>query len=327
MKAALFHQFGPPDVVQIENVHKPSPKSGQLLVKVSAAAVTVADSRIRGSNFPPGLKHLARLAFGIFRPRQKILGSCFSGTIQAIGKDVTQFRVGDEVFGMKGMEFGAHAEYLTVGENQAVIKKPAFMSHTEAAAMSFGATTALFFLRDKGMVARGQRVLINGASGSVGTSAVQIAKHYGAHVTGVCSSTNAALVKTLGADEVINYKKTNPTNKESTYDLILDIVGNLNTEDCEKMLKQNGKWIMVTASLQKMLQANLPFMRKKSPKNIRLIDGVAAEKKEDLEFLTDLVANKKLKIIVSQKYRFADIVKAHRLIDSGRKVGNVVVEF
>jgi NADPH:quinone reductase-like Zn-dependent oxidoreductase len=326
MQAALFHRYGSPEVFNLEQVPVPTPKADEIQVRVRAVAITAADRRIRASKFPPGHWFMARLIFGLFKPRRKILGSCFSGTVTAVGANVSQFAVGDEVFGMTGMSFGAYAEYLTVKEHGSVIKKPATLSHPQAAALAFGGTTALYFLKERAGLKKGQVVLINGASGSVGTNAVQLAKYFGATVIGVCSTKKIAQVKNLGADQVIDYRKEKVVSRESAFDVVMDVVGNLSIAEGENLLRQGGKFLLVSAGLADLLRANLSFLWPKSKKEIQLLDGIATETKEALNFLAKLVVNGQLKVVIDKTFPLSKIVEAHKYTDSGRKIGNVVLE-
>lgn len=325
MKAIVYNQYGPPEVLHIANVPKPTITSKQILVKVKAVAVTAADSRLRGARFPAGFNVLARLIFGITKPRQQILGSSFSGEVVAIGKDVTEFTLGDAVFGMKGFTLGAYAEFLKIDQDQAIVKKPKYLSHTQAAALTFGGTTALSFLRDLGQVKVGQTILINGASGAVGSSAVQIAKALGAKVTAVCGPKNLKKVQSLGADEVLDYTQVDIRKQTNQYDVLLDAVGNLTLGECERIVKPKGKCLLVVAGLPKMLQAAISSQR--SPKKIFYLTGTASEKKEDIQFLADLYLQHKLDPVLSKVFPFDRVVEAHQLADSGHKTGNIVLDF
>jgi len=324
MNAVVYHQYGPPEVLQIVNLPLPVPHQGEILIRVRAVAVTVADSRIRGARFPAGFGVIARLVFGISAPRRQILGSCFSGQVTAVGEGVTEFVVDDEVFGMKGLEMGAYAEYVTIDQHQAVVKKPKELSHPQAAALVFGGTTALFFLRNQICLSTGQHILINGASGSVGSSAIQIAKALGATVTAVCGPQNVKLVKSLGADKVVDYTKENMREHQNSYDVVMDTVGNLSLNDCEQILKPHGTCLLVMAGLPKMLQAASYSYR--SSKKIQAITGTAAENKNDVLFLAQLFVQKKLDPVLSKVFPFAEVVAAHRLVDTGHKVGNLVLK-
>lgn len=314
MKAAVTENYGAPEVVNIKEVATPIAKEDELLIKVIASSVNIGDARIRGAKFPPGFSIPARLMFGIFKPRKKILGSTFSGTVESIGKNVKNFQVGDNVIGMSGMKMGAHAEYLTISENKPVLKIPNNLNPIEAAALPFGATTALYYLRDLGKVKQGQKLLINGASGAVGTNAIQIAKYYGAVVTAVCSGANHDLVTSLGADKVIDYTKVNFLETNEKYDLILDTVGNLSINKTLEKLNDNGHLLLVVAGLKDMI-----FTKK------NVLQGTAVERKEDLEFLLGLVTKGKLKVVIDKVYKLEEIVEAYRHVDSGHKKGNVVI--
>jgi NADPH:quinone reductase-like Zn-dependent oxidoreductase len=314
MKAAVIHKYGPADVVAIEEVEKPTPKANQILVRVAATAVNASDSRIRGAKFPKGFAPFARLAFGITKPRKKVLGSCFSGVVESAGSDVTEFADGDEVCGMSGLSMGAHAEFVLVNAKKAVVKKPENVSHEDAAGIVFGGTTALYFLRDKAHLQEGQSILINGASGAIGTNAIQIAKNFGAHVTALTSSKNAELARSLGADDVIAYDQENVNDTDKKFDAILDAVGNISISDGQKLLKDNGKLLMAVATLGQMLSFN-KFA----------VSGTSPEKKANVEQLIQMLSEGKLKAVVSESLPLSDIAKAYEIVDSGRKVGNIVL--
>lgn len=323
MKAATYKEYGPPEVLEIKDVDKPTPKDNDILVKAKYANVTAADSRIRSSNIPKGFWLPMRLFFGLFRPRQQILGSGFSGVVEQVGDNVKDFEVGQEVFGTTGTNFGAYAEYLTIAQDKSVTKKPSGISHQQAAALSFGGNTALCFLRDKAKLQQGQSVLINGASGSVGTSAVQIAKHYGAHVTAITSTSNIELVESIGADEVIDYKKDDVLGTSEKYDIIFDVVGNIEFEKWLPLLKENGKLLLAVASLPDMLKAAIKSIKLKDKS---IISGDARDNKKDLGFLAKLAVESSILPVIDREYELEDIVEAHKLVDSGRKKGNIVIK-
>ncbi|HEY1085594.1 MAG TPA: NAD(P)-dependent alcohol dehydrogenase [Candidatus Saccharimonadales bacterium] len=316
MKAALYKEYGSADVVSAMNVVKPKPGDNDVLIKVKYTAVTAADARIRGAIFPKGFGFLARLAFGIGKPRNQILGSCFSGVIEAVGKDVDVFKSGDEVCGMSGIKMGAHAEYIVVNARKSLAIKPQNVTHKDAAGMLFGGTAALYFLRDQARVKQGESVLVNGASGAVGTNAVQIARHLGASVTGVTSGDSADLVKLLGAENIIDYTKESIFDSEKEYDVVLDAVGNINIKAGKEILTKQGRLVLMVASLGEILR---------SQSDGRVKTGTATEKKEDIEFLLQLMERGELKTVIDSEYLFDDIVEAHKRVSGGDKKGNVMV--
>lgn len=314
MKAAVVDGYGPPEVLRIKNVPKPKIKDGEILVKVKIVAVTAGDSRIRDGRFPKGFAVPARLALGITKQRKKILGSTYSGVVEEVGKNVTDYKVGDEVCGMTGSNFGTYAEFIKIKKFKSITKKPRKISHKDAAGMLFGGTAALFFLRDKVEVKKGEKVCINGASGAVGTNAVQLAKHFGAEVTGVTSGGNAKLVKSLGAKHIIDHQKQNLTESGQKFDIVLDTVGNLTPKTGKKLLTKNGRLALMVGGIKEMLARN------------PVKTGIATEKKEDMEFLLSLMERGKLKVVIDKTYAFDDIVAAHKHADTGRKVGNVLLK-
>jgi NADPH:quinone reductase-like Zn-dependent oxidoreductase len=254
VKAIVYETYGPPDVLQLKEIPAPTPKDNELLIEVRATTVTSGDVRMRSLNVPYGFKLLSRLALGIRSPRKQILGQEFSGVVVAVGKNVKSFAVGTPVFGMSDAFGGCYAEYRTIPESESIAVKPANVTFEEAAALCFSGTTALDFFR-KGKLKSGERVLINGASGAVGTAAVQLAKHLGAHVTGVCSTANLELIRSLGADAVIDYTKEDFTRNGELYDIIMDTAGTAPFSRCKDSLKSGGRLLLVLCGLPETLES------------------------------------------------------------------------
>lgn len=314
MKSVIFTQYGPPKVLHVEEVPKPTINDDEILVRVKAAAVTAADSRIRAARFPKGFGLLARMVFGLTKPRIKVLGNTYSGVVEEAGRNVTDFAVGDEVCGMTGGKMGTYAQYIPVRTFKSIAKKPESISHEDAAGMLFGGTAALYFVRDKIHAQKGETAVINGASGAVGTNAVQLAKYFGAKVTGVTSSDNAELVKSIGAESIIDYEKQSLVNSGNTFDVILDTVGNISPKAAKKLLTKKGRAGLMVAGLGEMLRSRKP-----------ILTGTATEKKEDIEFLLSLVEQGELRVIIDKMYSLDDVVAAHAHADTGKKVGNIVL--
>lgn len=315
MKVAITNSYGPPEVFQITDLPDPKTKHNEILVKVKATAVTAADSRIRGARFPKGFGFFARLVFGITKPRAQILGSTFSGVVTELGEGVTNFKVGDEVCGMTGIKMGTYAEYITISNFKSIAKKPTTITHQDAAGMLFGGTAALYFLREKLGIKKGEHVVINGASGAVGTNAVQLAKYFGAKVTGVTSGDNAKLVRELGAEEIIDYTKQDLVGFDQKFDVVLDTVGNISPKAAKSLLNPNGRAGLMVGSLWEMLRMHGSVK-----------GGTATEKSEDIEFLLSLMERGTLKTVIDKTYSLEQIAEAHRRVDSGRKVGNNVIK-
>ena len=320
MKAIEFPQYGAPEVLQFNEIEKPKPQDNEVLIIIKATTVTSADCRIRSLNVPFGFKLITRLVFGFNKPKKTILGVEFSGVIEEKGKDVKQFAIGDHVFGSSD-KFGCHAEYIALAEDGVIAIKPNNMTFEEAAAVPFGALSSLVYLRDFGKIQDGQKVLINGASGCLGTYAVQLAKNYGAEVTGVCSTSNIDMVKSLGADNVIDYTQDDFTNNNEQYDIIFDTVGKIYFSHCKKSLTKNGRFLMAAAGLPQYIQVliTMIFSKKKS------IGGMAIFKKNDLHFIQGLIEEDKIKAVIDKRFPLDQADQAHKYVDKGHKKGNVVL--
>lgn len=314
MKASYFTSYGSPDLLELRDVEKPIPKADEILVLIHASAVNTGDVRVRKAD-----PFLVRLFFGLFKPRIHILGAVFSGVIEAVGHNVKRFSIGDEVFGETGMDLGAHAQYKCLRKGH-IFLKPSVLSHLEAATIPFGGRTASHFLK-KAEITKGQRVLINGASGSVGTAAVQIAKSFGAEVTGICSTTNIDLVRSLGADHVIDYTVEDLTKYNIQYDVIFDTVNTLSMAHWKKLLKKNGTLLLGASGVKQMAQGVwLSFSGAK-----RVVSGPLNEKISHLDFLTSLVESGQYRSVIDRTYPLEQIAEAHAYVDAGHKKGNVAI--
>lgn len=327
MKAIVAAKYGSPQVLQLAEVNKPEPEDHEILVKVHATTVSVGDYRMRSFNIPPLLWLPSRLALGFTKPRKPIFGMELAGEVEATGQAVTRFKPGDQVFASTiEMGFGAHAEYKCLREDGAVVIKPASLNFEEAATLPIGANTALFYLK-KGNIQPGQKVLINGASGAVGTAAVQLASYFGAEVTGVCSTSNIEMVKSLGAGRVIDYTKEDFTGSGQTYDIIFDTVGNLSFSKCKGSLNQNGVYLTTMLSLPVIGQALwTSLVGKKKRIWFGDIGGrPASERAKDLIFIKELIEAGKFKAVIGRRYPLEQVAEAHRYVETGHKKGNVVI--
>ena len=320
MKVIINSKYGSPEeVLELKEVEKPIIQDNEVLIKIFATTVTPMDWRSRnGSRKALPLWPLSRMSLGLRKPKKTVLGTELAGEIESVGKDVKLFKVGDQVFGNRGK---AHAEYIKFPEGGDIVLKPANMSYAEAASVPFGGLTALGFLR-KGNIQSGQKVLINGASGGVGTFAVQLAKHFGAEVTGVCSTTNVALVKSLGADEVIDYTKGDFTKKGQKYDMIFDAVGKSSFSKCKKLLNEFGIYLSTVPSFRLLFQMFWTSKRGRKKAVFMIPNGPY---KQDLIFLKELIESGKLKSVIDRQYPLEQIAEAHRYAEKGHKKGSVVI--
>jgi NADPH:quinone reductase-like Zn-dependent oxidoreductase len=320
MKAVVCTKYGPPEVLKVREVIKPVPKDNEILIKVYATSVTSGDTRIRSFRVPLSFWLPARIALGFRSPKINILGAELTGEVESVGKDVKKFKTGDQVFAYPGHHGGGYAEYTCMGEDSAIAIKPANLTYEEAAAVPFGGNTALYFLKQAN-IKSGQKVLIYGASGSVGTYAVQIAKYFGAEVTGVCSTSNIELVKSIGADKVIDYTKDDFSKNGEIYDVIFDTVGKSSISDCMGSLQKEGYYLQAVATPVTSLKMRWATIRNSQ----KLLGGTAVPKAENLIFLKELAEMGNIKPVIDRTYPIEQIVDAHRYVDKGHKKGNVVI--
>jgi NADPH:quinone reductase-like Zn-dependent oxidoreductase len=323
MKAIVYTEYGPADVLHLQEVEKPTPKDNEVLIKVHATSVTAGDCNARGFVFvPPGFGFLPRLMFGLRKPKQTILGMELSGEVVGVGKDVKQFKSGDPVFGTTREKYGAYAEYACLAENADLVMKPANLTFEEAASIPFGAMTALYFLRDVAKLQRGQKVLIIGASGCTGVYAVQLARLYEAEVTGVCSTANVQLVKSLGADKVIDYTQEDFTQNGETYDVIFDMVtGQASFARYQGSLKPNGLYLAGAGGLKEFAQMAWTALTGGK----KVVAAMVPDRREDLVFLRGLLEAGQLKPVIDRRYPLEQTAEAHRYADTGHKKGSVVI--
>ena len=322
MKAIVYTQYGPADVLHLQEVEKPTPKDNEVLIKVYATSVTTGDCNARGFTFvQPGFGFIARLAFGPRKPRQPILGVELSGEIIEVGKDVRRFKKGDQVFGIS-LKYGAYAEYLCMAQDTSLALKPANLTCAEAASIPFGATTALYFLRDMAKLQPRQKILVIGASGCTGVYAVELAKYYGAEVTGVCSTRNLEMVRAFGAEHVIDYTKEDFTHNGQTYDVILDMVpGKSSFARYQSSLEPNGLYLAGAGGLESFAQMAWTTLTGGK----KVMAGVAPNRAEDLVFLKELLEAGKLKPVIDRRYPLEQTAEAHRYADTGHKRGSAVI--
>ena len=321
MKAICFSKYGGPDVFELRSLPKPIPKDDEVLVRLHAATVTPGDCELRSFRFPLWVWIPLRLYMGILRPRRPIIGMEFSGVVESVGKDVTAFRGGEAVFAGTGPRFGTYAEYRCHRATSAMAIKPAGISHTDAATINVGGLNALHYLRS-GNVQSGDRVLINGAAGCFGTYAVQLAKHLGAEVTGVDRSDKLDIMRHLGADHVIDYTREDFTNNGERYDVIFEVAGKASYSRCIRSLKRNGRLVLANPRFLQMLRA--PFTSLLTDKKVSF--AFSQDRTEDLEYLANLMETGALKAVIDRKYPLEQVAEAHRYVETGNKIGQVVIE-
>ncbi len=315
MQAMVYTKYGPPEVFQLKEVPDPIPKDNQILIKIAATSVSSGDWKLRKAE-----PFIIRLFFGMIRPRKTILGYVLVGKVIAMGKKVSLFKQGDEVWGTTGMSMGAYAHYKCLPEKAVVTKKPSNMTHEQAAAIPFGGNTALYYLR-KANIKSAHKVLIYGASGAVGTAAVQLAKYFGANVTAVCSTTNIAMVSSLGADKVIDYTKEDFSKTAERYDIIFDTVGKTNFNGCINLLNKNGYLLLTAPRFLDMLKGIWVSLGNDK----KVVSGVMNETADDLLFLKNLIEQNKMKAVIDRCYPLEQLADAHRYVEQGHKKGNVVI--
>ncbi|MFZ0455535.1 MAG: NAD(P)-dependent alcohol dehydrogenase [Ignavibacteriaceae bacterium] len=318
MKAVVYAKYGSPDVLEIKEIEKPVPKDKEVLIKIYATTVTAVDSIFRQGN-----QFFARLATGVTKPKKQIPGAEFSGEIEGVGKDVKLFKAGDYVFGAYE---GTHCEYICIPEDSAVAVKPTNIDFNEAAAVPYGTLTALPFLRDNGRIKKDQKALIIGASGAVGSYAVQFGKYFGAEVTGVCSTSNLEMVKSIGADKVIDYTKENFIKNGEKYDIIFDTVGKNSFADCKNSLLKNG--IFLTAVISTAILLQMLWTSKIGTKKAQIaFTGLrsAGDKAKDLGLIKELIESGKINAVIDKTFSLEQIAEAHSYVDKGHKKGNVVI--
>ncbi len=321
MRAVVYTKYGSPDVLEVREVVRPIPKDNEVLIKVHATTVTKGDCELRSPKIPNLIWLLVRIFFGLIRPRKKILGAYLSGEVEAVGKDVKLFGKGDQVFAGMGARFGGYAEYVCLPEDGTVATKPANMTYEEAAVVPIGGLNALHYLR-KGNIRSGEKVLINGAGGSFGTFAVQLAKYFGAEVTGVDSTEKLDMVRSIGADHVIDYTKEDFTRSGETYDVIFDVVAKSSLSRSVRSLKRNGRYLMTNpGGLSQMVRGLVTSMTSSK----KVIFQFAREPAEDLIFLKELIEAGKTRSVIDRRYPLERISEAHRYVESGQKKGDVVI--
>ena len=320
MKAIVWTKYGPPEVLQLMEVEKPTPKDNELLIRIHATTATVGECELRSLRIPIYFRLPLRTYIGFTKPRNKIPGFYLAGVIESTGKDVKLFNKGDQVFAFTGFGFGAYAEYKCLPENGVVATRPANMTYEEAAAVPFGGLEALHFLRE-GNIQSGQKILIYGAGGSIGTFAVQLAKHFGAEVTGVDNAGKLDMLRSIGADQVIDYTQEDFTNNGETYDVIFDVVGKSSFSRSKRSLKQNGRYLLANPGLSQRLRGLWTSMTSSK----KIISSLTSPTAKDLLSLKELIEAGKIKSVIDRSYPLEQIAEAHRYVETGQKTGNVAI--
>jgi NADPH:quinone reductase-like Zn-dependent oxidoreductase len=317
MKASIYTQYGPPEVLQLKEVPKPTPKDNEVLIKIYATTVNRTDCGFRSAEY-----FISRFFSGLFRPNNQTLGNEFAGEIEVIGKEVKSFKPGDKVFGYNDITFGAHAEYMTMAEDSYITTMPSSITYEEAAPITEGAHYALCDIR-AAKIKSGQKVLVNGATGAIGSAAVQLINYFGAEVTAVCNTKNVALVRSLGAHRVIDYTQQDFTKLDTTFDVIFDAVGKSSFGKCKPLLKKDG--IYMSTELGYLSQN--PFLALITPLSggKKVLFPLPVISKKDVEFLKELVVSKKFKPVIDRRYPLEQIIEATRYVETGQKTGNVVI--
>jgi NADPH:quinone reductase-like Zn-dependent oxidoreductase len=323
MKAIIWTRYGSPDVLQLKEIAKPTPRDNEVLIKIHAATVTTADCELRSSKVPIGLWLPIRLYLGLTKPRIPILGQELAGEIEAVGKDVTRFKPGDQIFAWTAFRLGAYAEYTCVPEKGVLAIKPSNMTYEEAAPLCVGGLEAAHLMR-RGAIQSGEKVLINGAGGSIGTFAIQLAKHFGAEVTGVDSTEKLDVMHSIGADHVIDYTREKFTQNGETYDVIFDVIGKSSFSGCLRSLKRNGRYLLGNPGLSQGIRARWTSMPD-GKKVITWGSRAAGEALDDLNFLKGLIEAGKIKSVIDKRYPLEQTAEAHRYVDTGKKKGSVVI--
>jgi NADPH:quinone reductase-like Zn-dependent oxidoreductase len=323
MKAIVWTKYGPPDGLQLQEIAQPAPKDQEVLIRISATTVTAGDCELRSLKFPLQFQLPLRIYLGFRRPRNIILGQELAGEIEAVGKAVTRFKKGDQIVAWTGLRLGAYAEYTCLPENRVLALKLSNMTYEEAATLPVGGLEAVHFLR-KGTIQSGQKVLIYGAGGSIGTFAIQLAKYFGAEVTGVDSTGKLDLLRSLGADHVIDYTQEDFTTKGETYDVIFDVVGKSSFSRSVRVLKNDGRYLLGNPGLSQRIRGGW-ISRRSSKKVIPYAARTASETTEDFSFLQELIEAGKIRSVIDRSYPLEQTAEAHRYVDTGHKKGNVVI--